>query len=160
MAIATNAMTKPIVKWKRDKNREDDGANQNHGGLASLQKKDQCSDAARAQKKTAKRDLVRTIRGTKRNYCRDLCQELDNNIWGKAYKIVAKQFNTLTPYNLSVDRKRQILKARNNNIAVSQVSVPGPPLWKILHDDVLPLGTDNDETLIENTNTCRAQTNK
>ncbi|KAK9720558.1 hypothetical protein QE152_g21974 [Popillia japonica] len=60
--------------------------------------------------KTAKRDLVRTIREAKRNCWKDLCLELDDNIWGDAYRIVTKRFNSLTPYNLSMDRKKQILK--------------------------------------------------
>lgn len=56
--------------------------------------------------KPAKRELVNTIKQSKR---KDLCSELDENIWGDAYKIIAKKFNTLVPYNLTTEKKRQML---------------------------------------------------
>ncbi|KAJ8980685.1 hypothetical protein NQ317_006081, partial [Molorchus minor] len=56
--------------------------------------------------KDLKRDLNRMIREAKKDCWKKLCQELDNNIWGMAYKIVAKKLNSLTPYEIDDDRKK------------------------------------------------------
>lgn len=55
-----------------------------------------------------RRTLNKCINESKLKHWKDLCQELDNDIWGDAYRIVAKKLNNLTPYELCEDRKRQI----------------------------------------------------
>lgn len=59
--------------------------------------------------KTCKKELAKLIMKAKKESWDALCQELDNNIWGDAYQIVAKKLNMLTPYDLCIDKKREIV---------------------------------------------------
>lgn len=58
--------------------------------------------------KTCRRELCDLIKAAKKKLWNDLCKDLDNNIWGDAYKIVAKKLKTLKPYELSAEKKTQI----------------------------------------------------
>lgn len=67
------------------------------------------AENARTLYKSCKKELSKMIRDSKRKLWLDICEELDNNIWGDAYKIVVKRLSYLTPYELSMDRKKQIV---------------------------------------------------
>lgn len=67
-------------------------------------------EAMRTAYKTCKKELCGLIKEAKKKYWNDLCRELDNNIWGDAYKVVAKKINALKPYELSIEKKNQIVQ--------------------------------------------------
>ncbi|KAK9674994.1 Endonuclease-reverse transcriptase [Popillia japonica] len=72
-------------------------------------KRRKAANDAKEAYKVCKKDLVKTIRDTKWQCWKRLCAELDTNIWGDAYRIVTKKFGMLAPYDLSIDKRRQIL---------------------------------------------------
>lgn len=67
--------------------------------------------AHRTAYKTAKKELAKEIKAAKRQAWEGLCRDLDSNIWGDAYQIVAKRLNTLTPYELNPEKKFEIARA-------------------------------------------------
>lgn len=67
------------------------------------------TDRNRERYKALKRDLNKLIREAKKKCWKDLCCELDDNIWGTAYKIVMKKLNILTPYEIDDEIKIQIV---------------------------------------------------
>lgn len=59
--------------------------------------------------RTKKRELVKLIKTTKRRFWKKFCEELENDIWGGAYKTVLKKGKCLTPYETSIDQRRKII---------------------------------------------------
>ncbi|KAK9746730.1 hypothetical protein QE152_g5981 [Popillia japonica] len=55
-----------------------------------------------------KKEFAKQIRDAKERHWDS--QELEEDIWGGAYKIVTKRLNILTPYELNIDRKRHVVK--------------------------------------------------
>ncbi|KAK9744217.1 hypothetical protein QE152_g7959 [Popillia japonica] len=75
----------------------------------------------------SKRELCKLIKQAKMKYWVDLCNKLNNNIWGDAYRIVTKKLKQLTPYELTPDQKLQI---------VAELFKPAIDSWN--DDDIEP----------------------
>ncbi|KAK9709514.1 hypothetical protein QE152_g26566 [Popillia japonica] len=60
--------------------------------------------------KLKKKELAKQTRDAKKRHWDSLRQELKEDIWGGAYKIVTKRLNILTQYELNIDRKRHVVK--------------------------------------------------
>ncbi|KAK9720247.1 hypothetical protein QE152_g22194 [Popillia japonica] len=97
----------------------------------------QAANDAREAHKACKRDLVKTIRDTKWKCWKELRAELDTNIWGNTYSIVTKTFGMLTPYDLSIEKRRKVLgvlfptSLEKLGLAATAKNVlsPSPALW-------------------------------
>ncbi|KAK9744241.1 hypothetical protein QE152_g7903 [Popillia japonica] len=100
-SIATRRRECTKLRRKLTRETRAQGTNNNNG---------QILEETREAYKTCKRELVKRIKEAKRRCWKDLCLELDGNIWGDAYKIVAKKFKMLCPYDLSPDKRAQILR--------------------------------------------------
>ena len=57
----------------------------------------------------SKKDLSKLIKQTKKKFWDELCTDLENDVWGGAYKIILKRAGLLAPYDVSIDRRRQIV---------------------------------------------------
>lgn len=64
----------------------------------------------RAAYKVMKKELRRKIRDTKMQMWKELCDDLDRDIWGDGYKIVTKRIGGLRPYELTMDKKWEIAR--------------------------------------------------
>lgn len=61
------------------------------------------------QYRQARKDLKKFIAKSKRELWKELCNELENDIWGTGYKVVMKNIGeTSLPFNLSEKRKEEI----------------------------------------------------
>ncbi|XP_072377751.1 uncharacterized protein [Diabrotica undecimpunctata] len=58
--------------------------------------------------KRAMSELNKLIKRAKRTCWQDLCEVLENDVWGEAYRIATKTLRIETPYNLCDDRRRDI----------------------------------------------------
>ncbi|KAK9753028.1 Neurotransmitter-gated ion-channel ligand binding domain [Popillia japonica] len=67
-------------------------------------------DAAIMAYRSSRKALSKLIKLSKRKCWEELCAEVDNDVWGGAYKIVMKKTEYLTPYEVGIDRKRQIVE--------------------------------------------------
>lgn len=65
-------------------------------------------NALRVAHRIHKRELSVQISEAKTKCWNDLCNELDNNIWGDAYKLVVKKFNKLAPYEINSAQKKRV----------------------------------------------------
>ncbi|KAI5718795.1 hypothetical protein M8J76_000447 [Diaphorina citri] len=72
-------------------------------------------DRAYQEYKTAKYDLKTEIHKSKSNSWKDLCAELDKDIWGQAYKIVTKKIKHKQPVIPPEERRLQLNKLFPNN---------------------------------------------
>lgn len=62
------------------------------------------------QYKTKKKELKKLISKAKNQHWKDLCSELDANLWGSGYKIAVKHLQSPSmPYNLSKERMEEIV---------------------------------------------------
>lgn len=63
------------------------------------------------QYKDSCKELKRLIFRSKREHWKNLCSELENDVWGSGYKIVMKHLGSQSlPYNLSLDQKTEIIE--------------------------------------------------
>ncbi|KAJ8964370.1 hypothetical protein NQ317_003015 [Molorchus minor] len=67
--------------------------------------------AAKETYKRKKKDLGNSIRTAKRRQWEELCEELENDVWGDAYKIVTGRFTNTAPAELTETRRREIAEA-------------------------------------------------
>ena len=95
--------------WTDDIERGRDECIRTRRKMTRIRKKKGDCESAMEEYRMARKSLGNLIRGTRRRFWEDLCKELENDIWGSAYKIVLKKLNYLTPYELSVDKKRKII---------------------------------------------------
>ncbi|KAK9701104.1 hypothetical protein QE152_g30833 [Popillia japonica] len=65
-----------------------------------------------------KKELSKLISQTKKRFWEELCLEIDSDIWGRAYKIVLKRAGCLTPYEVSMDMRKEIIADQRNGKAV------------------------------------------
>ncbi|KAK9747266.1 Endonuclease-reverse transcriptase [Popillia japonica] len=122
----------------------------------------QAANDAKEAYKVCKKDLVKTIRDTKWQCWKRLCAELDTNIWGDAYRIVTKKFGMLAPYDLSIDKRRQILcvffppsleKLRSGAPAGNVPPFTADEL-ECATVNMKPVGAADERTLMERANQC------
>lgn len=66
-------------------------------------------DAALTAYRNSRKTLNKLIKQSKRECWEKLCAEVENDVWGGAYKIVLKKTGYLTPYEVGADKKRQIV---------------------------------------------------
>lgn len=63
------------------------------------------------QYKDSCKELKRLIFCSKREHWKNLCSELENDVWGAGYKIAMKHLGSQSlPYNLSLDQKTEIIE--------------------------------------------------
>lgn len=72
---------------------------------------DEEREEAREAYKTSKRELRRLINASKRKHWKELCAELENDIWGDAYKIATGRLTSRAPVDIDADRRREITEA-------------------------------------------------
>lgn len=60
--------------------------------------------------KDLRRELKKMIQTSKKVHWRELQNELDNNIWGDAYRIVMRNLRFSLPFELHIDRKREVVR--------------------------------------------------
>ncbi|XP_056645135.1 uncharacterized protein LOC130450650 [Diorhabda sublineata] len=88
-------------------------------------------EAMKEAYKTNRRELCCLIKESKKKHWNDICKELDNNIWGDAYKLVAKKLNTLKPYELDIEKKSEIVAVLfppgNDKWRYPEKEAPAPP---------------------------------
>ncbi|KAG5876750.1 hypothetical protein JTB14_033082 [Gonioctena quinquepunctata] len=67
--------------------------------------------AEKRKKCTTQKELKKLIERSKRAHCTELCQKLDDDIWGDGYQIVVKHLSKQTlPCKLKVETKRKLAK--------------------------------------------------
>ncbi|XP_072395164.1 uncharacterized protein [Diabrotica undecimpunctata] len=59
--------------------------------------------------KSAKQELNKMIKRAKRTCWKNLCEALENDVWGQAYKIATKTLRSEIPYDLCHDKRREIV---------------------------------------------------
>lgn len=64
--------------------------------------------AARRTYKESKKELRKLIDESKRQHWKNLCDELNDDIWGDGYKIATRSLRGLIPYRLPLERRREI----------------------------------------------------
>lgn len=64
----------------------------------------------REEYKTRKKDLQKAIEVEKRKQWKSLCEELNEDIWGNAYKIAMKKVGSFTPYQLTMENKLRVVE--------------------------------------------------
>nr|CAI5866919.1 unnamed protein product [Callosobruchus analis] len=65
---------------------------------------------ARESYKRAKKILQSAIVKSKEAHWKTVCSELDQDIWGQGYRIAMKKLNIFRPYELDIDRKKEIAR--------------------------------------------------
>lgn len=82
--------------------------------------------------KQRKSELQKLIRKAKRKHWKELCNKLDEDIWGDGYRIVVKDLKCYLPYELHIDTKRDIildLFPHTNDVwAEYETDEEGPPI--------------------------------
>ncbi|KAJ8965134.1 hypothetical protein NQ314_004359 [Rhamnusium bicolor] len=84
-----------------EKRRQLTRANRNNGGRAN-------SAELNEEYRRCKRELKNLIDRSKRKHWRELCDDLENNIWGNGYRIAMFRLANQMPTQLSTERKKEI----------------------------------------------------
>lgn len=91
-------------------------------------------DRLSAQYKTAKKELNKLIIAEKKKYWKKMLDDLEDDIWGSAYKGVVKQLGYLTPqYSLTHQQRAEIIRKLfpkiEDNFTRSDIKIDDPPLF-------------------------------
>ncbi|KAK9681358.1 hypothetical protein QE152_g38368 [Popillia japonica] len=60
--------------------------------------------------KEQKKELRKLIRISKLKHWKELCREMDEDIWGSGYRIAVRRLNNNKPYNMSVSTKKDVIR--------------------------------------------------
>ncbi|KAJ8939664.1 hypothetical protein NQ314_011053 [Rhamnusium bicolor] len=119
-----------------EKRRQLTRANRNNGGRAN-------SAELNEEYRRCKRELRNLIDRSKRKHWRELCDDLENDIWGNGYRIAMGRLANQMPTQLSTERKKEIAEKLAAGLMRIMPNIGGPSSGKreilcgVVHSTIL-----------------------